>query len=231
MTSTQLSALWFWALMMMLLGCCGFGLVHKLRLSYLAKRQLISGLSSFDVKDVACSDESDKESIHAAIVNWYGSLDAFSAYVRDELRKDVLEPMRTPGSIPFGYICVLAIPSATASLEVVLAIMKAGMSAVIVVSYILSYLVALGLFWLPSIQVLCVFLCERGAETKMTWRFHLQTLVILTFIWTVSLVGAVGAYTADFQSFPLVLSWTGLSFAFACVVWRFCWGRQRRGLL
>ena len=119
--------------------------MHQLRIFYLSKRHLISELDSFDVKHVACMSESDRLNIHIAIERWYGSLDAFSEYVRGPLRTNVLEPLRTPGSLPLGYICLLATPAFTVILEGLLSLLKGDapmqMVAERATAYILTQLV------------------------------------------------------------------------------------------
>ena len=81
--------MWLLAILI-LVGLGGVPLVHSLRCSYRSKNALIAALDSFDVWKVECQNDFDRARIHAAIVRWYGSLDAFSAHVRGPLRQDVL---------------------------------------------------------------------------------------------------------------------------------------------
>ena len=108
------------------LACLFFPMVHSMRHSCLSKHKMIAGLETFDVRDVDCLVESDKESIHAAIVSWYGSLDAFSEHVRGPFRQEVAELMRTPGCIPWHYNFFLVIPFFTMCLEASLSYWRAG---------------------------------------------------------------------------------------------------------
>ena len=70
---------------------------HMLRI-YQGKQRLISDLDNFDITRVDCQDSTDKACIFAAIEGWYGSLEAFSTYIKGPFRQDVLKPMQTPGS-------------------------------------------------------------------------------------------------------------------------------------
>eukprot|EP00913_Durusdinium_trenchii_P030525 g28594.t1 len=65
----RLNTAWF-LITMLLLVSGGCALIHALRLSYVSKRSLITGMEEFDVHQVECLNESDRTSIHAAIVKW-----------------------------------------------------------------------------------------------------------------------------------------------------------------
>ena len=119
--------------------------------SYELQRQarLIADLDSFDVMRVEYQNEYDKACIHTAIESWYGSLQTFSAYVRGPLRQDVLKPMQTPGSISFGYICLLTSPLMTVCLEGLLAMVKAGKPLDILLGYTFLHAGCIGPSYLP----------------------------------------------------------------------------------
>lgn len=65
-------------------------LYHAFRNSLARKLQLLRGLESFDLAKTQCGKEEDKEFIHGAIVEWYGSMEAFTTYVKGPLREELL---------------------------------------------------------------------------------------------------------------------------------------------
>lgn len=186
---------------------------------------LIADLDSFDVMRVECQSEYDKACIHTAIDNWYGSLQAFSAYIRGPLREDVLKPMQTPGSVSFGYICLLTSPLMTVCLEGVLAMVQAAKPLNILLGYILSYMVGLILFFMPALLVLLIYLCERGAVQDHRCKSYLQSLGIVLLMLLAALVGSGMASLSYRHSIWMSLGWVGLASAFAVFVRRYCWHR------
>ncbi|CAE7472058.1 otud5-a [Symbiodinium necroappetens] len=223
-TTERFSILWFIA-MALALGSSGFAAVHALRYNCQCKKQLIADLDSFDVMRVECQSEYDKACIHTAIENWYGSLQAFSAYVRGPLREDVLKPMQTPGSVSFGYICLLTSPLVTVCLEGVLAMVKAAKPLNILLGYILSYMVGLTLLLLPALLVLLIDLCERGAVQDHRCKSYLQSLGIAFLVLLAALVGSAMASLSYRHSIWMSLGWVGVASAFAGCVRRCCWHR------
>lgn len=147
-TTERLSIVWFGAIVLAL-SSSGFATVHVLRYNCQCKKQLIADLDSFDVMRVEYQNEYDKACIHTAIESWYGSLQTFSAYVRGPLRQDVLKPMQTPGSISFGYICLLTSPLMTVCLEGLLAMVKAGKPLDILLGYTFLHAGCIGPSYLP----------------------------------------------------------------------------------
>ncbi|CAE7364981.1 unnamed protein product, partial [Symbiodinium sp. CCMP2456] len=225
----ELSGFVLFALLVM--GCLAIPLIHSLRHSYLSKKILISSLDTFDVRNVECLVDSDRVRIHAAIVSWYGSLDAFSEYVRGPFREDVLGPLRTPGSIPFGYICVLATPLISLCLEGLLALLtNEGVPAQNILAYSLSTVLALPVFWVPALLVLLVFVCERCATRRPSrWQHYLLTMVIVLMAWFTFMLGSLCAIGSSQHSIEMVLVWTAASVLFSCCTWRYCWKWKRVG--
>lgn len=223
-TTERLSILWLIAIVLAL-GSSGFAAVHALRYNCQCKKQLIADMDSFDVMSVECQSEYDKACIHTAIDNWYGSLQAFSAYIRGPLREDVLKPMQTPGSVSFGYICLLTSPLMTVCLEGVLAMVQAAKPLNILLGYILSYMVGLILFFMPALLVLLIYLCERGAVQDHRCKSYLQSLGIVLLMLLAALVGSGMASLSYRHSIWMSLGWVGLASAFAVFVRRYCWHR------
>eukprot|EP00439_Symbiodinium_sp_Y106_P039782 s2894_g4.t2 len=62
-------------------------------------------LRQFDLDHVSCMHEFDRQFIHSAISEWYGSKEAFTKFVREDLRQD-LEPCLAK-RFPFRYLILL----------------------------------------------------------------------------------------------------------------------------
>ena len=69
----------------------GIALFHALRKLSMARVKLFSDMEHFDIHDAKCSEEFDREFVLTAINEWYGSSDAFVAYVRGPLRLEMSE--------------------------------------------------------------------------------------------------------------------------------------------
>ena len=67
----------------------GIALFHALRKLSMARVKLFSDMEHFDMDDVKCSEEFDREFVLTAINDWYGSSEAFVAYVRGPLRTEM----------------------------------------------------------------------------------------------------------------------------------------------
>ena len=94
---------WIW-MVLACFACSLFPLVHAMRHICMYKQALLSSLGSFSFETLACANESDRLIIREAIVRWYGSVEAFSEFVRGPFRKVVHDSVRTPGGMPFGNL-------------------------------------------------------------------------------------------------------------------------------
>ena len=72
--------------------------VHSLRKNYRQKRQLFAAFRSFDLDNVQCFSDADRDFIHLTITELYGSKEAFTHYVRGPLCDELWGPIiRSPG--------------------------------------------------------------------------------------------------------------------------------------
>ena len=123
-TSAIGRTLWIYTVLACFAGSF-FPLVHALRHICVYKKVLLSNLGNFSFETVACADESDRVIIREAVVRWYGSVEAFSEFVRGPFRKVVHDSVKTPGGMPFGYVLVLATPILNTALDTWLALLLA----------------------------------------------------------------------------------------------------------
>ena len=205
------------------LGCFLLPLVHALRKNFLYKQTLLSDLATFDMQKVRCHNESDKECIHAAIVQWYGSLDAFSQYVRGPLRDEMQEMLHVSGQIqfPFGYACVLSTPMLNLALELWVAYWNGDAPPEGLLGYTLSMLVGMNFFWFPAMWALLMMCCETGVGCGSCRRSScLQTLTLSILLWLLFLLGTLCAVRAYNASLRLAVAWLAVTVVFFLVVFQ-----------
>ncbi|CAK9070872.1 Probable flavin-containing monooxygenase 1, partial [Durusdinium trenchii] len=98
---------------------------HILRVNFLSKHKLLSDLETFDLSTTECSSDSDREFISRAITKWYGSSADFTAFVQDDLRRELVTPILS-SSMPLVYYLFIITPKLAANLEILLALLRGG---------------------------------------------------------------------------------------------------------
>eukprot|EP00913_Durusdinium_trenchii_P032621 g30535.t1 len=105
---------------------------HILRVNFLSKHKLLSDLDTraslpccteetFDLSTTECSSEF----ISRAITKWYGSSADFTAFVQDDLRRELVTPILS-SSMPLVYYLFIITPKLAANLEILLALLRGG---------------------------------------------------------------------------------------------------------
>eukprot|EP00438_Fugacium_kawagutii_P007132 Skav214882 [mRNA] locus=scaffold1430:168465:179881:- [translate_table: standard] len=187
--------------------------------------QLRSQLANFDVMNVDCSDDFDRECIHDAIIEWYGSLEAFSEHVQGPFSQEVLNLMRVGGSLSSHYIVLPLCPVLATALDNVLALCKAGAPAQAVISVFFNQVVALELLFFPSIGVFFTWICRKGLWLGK-WRCRplaLEIAIILVLSISFAIVGTLVSVVIASRSLMATLLWNGFACLFAGLMWRCCW--------
>ena len=180
-------------------------------------------LSTFDVLNAECSVERDRERIHAAIVQWYGSLTAFSEQVRGPFRLEVLDLIRAGGSIPAGYVAVVAAPLLGVSVEATLGLWKAGAPWQTRLAVLLSHNVALHLLWIPSITIISAFARKRGLWARSCGCKALEYACILLVFYIFLTLGCIMAGMISAWGFEWVLMWLCMAVVTTAFAWCCCW--------
>ena len=112
---------------------------------------------------IACSSESDRDFILAAIAELYGSHEAFTNYVRGSLREELLGPM-TSSTLPAKYTLLILSPLISGNMDFSYSIWNVGAPPSVVLFYVLTFLV-MGIFVINHTCVnLVILLCDRFAE-------------------------------------------------------------------
>lgn len=187
--------------------------------------KLRSDLANFDVMNADCTSEFDRECIHNAITTWYGSLEAFSEHVRGPISCEVLELMRTSGSVSCHYIILPITPLVCLSLDNVVALWKAGSSAKSVLSVLFNHVVALDLLFFPAMGVFFSWITKKGLwlGKRRCQPFALEIGIILVLCVTSSVSAAWLCVVVSIRSMEMTLLWNVLALLFAALVRCFCW--------
>lgn len=165
-----------------------------LRSNFREKHQLRRELQRFDLDQVSCREEFDRKFIHAAISKWYGSKDAFTEFVRQDLRQH-LEPCLAT-RFPMRYLLLLSAAQMSVSLEFVLALWKGGASPNSILSFAIAMLLGVDVFVLACIVFSINYLSDRFAARRFGRFDHAQTLLITMLSGAVFLGGSSLAQAA-----------------------------------
>jgi len=107
--------------MMLVLACAALPILASMSQTAVQKQdaeeELRSQLANFDVMDVKCSNEFDRQCIHDAITRWYGSLSAFNDYIQGPFCLEVLQLKRSQRGIEGHYFMFLLLPTSSYFLE------------------------------------------------------------------------------------------------------------------
>eukprot|EP00438_Fugacium_kawagutii_P001849 Skav207824 [mRNA] locus=scaffold1099:22565:24325:- [translate_table: standard] len=186
--------------------------------------QLRSQLANFDVMNVDCSNDFDRECIHDAIITWYGSLEAFSAHVQGPFSQEVLELMRVGGSLSHHYILLPFCPFTAFCLDYVLALCKAGAPAKATVTCFLNFM-AFDVLFLPAVGIFFTWIAKRGLwlGNRRCKPLALEIGILLSLCICFATAGAFFAVDLSRRSLLLTLLWLVFACFFAGLTWRCCW--------
>ena len=189
-----------------------------------SSEKLKNDLANFDVKNVHCSNDFDRECIHEAIITWYGTLDAFSEYVRGPFTQEVLKLMRASGSVSSHYIILPLSPLICLSLDTFLALCKAGAPARVLMTFFCCHVVSLDLLFMPAVAIFFSWITKRGLWLgKFRCPFVLEICIILAVCIFFSVAGGLVAVILSARNLSMMLGWNGFAVVFAGIVWRCCW--------
>ena len=187
------------------------------------RQRLRFELANFDVMKVNCSNDFDRDCIHAAIIEWYGSLAAFSEHVRGPFREEVLKLMRASGSVSSHYIIWPITPLLCFSLDSFLALCKAGAPVKALVAFFFSHVVSVDLLFLPAVGVLFGHLANRRAQSCLGRCKAVEIILMVSICFTMCVGAAFVVAVMSARSIVMTLLWNFTALLFAGFVWFFCW--------
>ena len=199
-------------------------LAHVAWKQKLDRDKLDSDLATFDVMNVECSNDFDRQCIHEAIIQWYGSLAAFSAHVQGPFHREVVRLMRAGGSVPFAYVWLSLSPIFCLSLEGFVALCRANAPIESVLGFAASHLLAHDILWLPSIVILYHFTTRRDLRF---WTCGCKSLALEIFVGAISFCvlftgGSMVTVFVASRNLGWVLAWIVAALAFAGFSWGYC---------
>ncbi|CAE7938575.1 SCFD1, partial [Symbiodinium sp. KB8] len=190
----------------------GYPLVHTLRRNLLAKHRLFFQLEHFDLDRASCSREEDRDSIYAAIKEWYGGEKRFVNFVRGPLRDelaDVSDPLYHP-----GYCAILVTPAICAGLDDFVSMWRGGASHEALASHFCASVLAFQLVWILMASRLALYFCDRYAAAASRSRDYFISLLIFILSVVVYLSGLFAARAAK-STLLWSLGWLGAAVAVA----------------
>ncbi|CAE7345940.1 Calmodulin, partial [Symbiodinium pilosum] len=198
----------------------GIALFHALRKLSMARVKLFSDMEHFDMDDVKCSEEFDREFVLTAINDWYGSSEAFVAYVRGPLRTE-MSKMVLKASTPWSYCLLITTSSVCQAMTALLSLWKCGTPADVCLSYMLAHVVAQGLVYYMLTMKLTLHLCDRFAAPWRAGLCNVMQSCLIFICWLVAFtagdVVARIAYKAGPMPSAVLLGVT------VCALWLPAW--------
>ena len=139
----------------------------------------------------ACVDSGFGALSETWVRKWYGSKTAFTNFVRSELKEEVVRAMSSRRMFALQYVLLVSLPILSVSLEFFLALLVGGAPSESLISFFISQLVGLSLFWFASTLLVLCFLCDHFAARR--WN-HAWTLAVTGII---AACGGAGIFFAQ----------------------------------
>lgn len=135
--------------------------IHVLRREVKLRHLLAKGLREFDLRNADCRNDFDREFIYAGIIQWYGSKEAFTRYVRGSLRRELIGCTYMQLKMPPAYLVLICLAPISNSLESLLALLMGECPAEIVLRFVVGQILATDICW----QLLCLKLALNLCDT------------------------------------------------------------------
>ncbi|CAE6966319.1 GIP [Symbiodinium natans] len=192
--------------------------IYLLRMNFREKHQLISQLATFDLENVNCAEQFDREFIYSAIEKWYGSKRAFTHFVRHDLRRE-LEQRFFATRLPRRYLLLLLTPLFSVETEFFLANWRGGAPFDCLLSFAVGVLIAYDIFFILACSLLMVTLCDVLAPRRFGCLDHLQTLLVILVVVGLLGFGLQVSSQAYQDSVAGAFIFLAISVVFAALMW------------
>jgi len=185
-----------------------FVAIHVLRHEVRLKHHLASDLKDFDVNNAECRNNFDREFIYAGIIQWYGSKEAFTRYVRGTLRMELIGYSMFQCHMPPQYLFLICIGPVSSSLEAWLVMLKQGASEEVLIAYVIGMMVATNIMWQIFSLKLAIILCDTMGLQRCSGILDYLTSFFIFAIYVVfNLAGHVVAKTIAVNGLGASLLW------------------------
>lgn len=135
--------------------------IHVLRREVKLRHLLAKGLREFDLRNADCRNDFDREFIYAGIIQWYGSKEAFTKYVRGSLRRELIGCTYMQLKMPPVYLLLICLGPTSTALESFLGLLMGDCPAEIVLRFVTGRILATDICW----QLLCLKLALNLCDT------------------------------------------------------------------
>ena len=180
--------------------------MHWLRYFSVEKQQLIYELAKFDVRNADCRSEFDKEFIHAAITEWYGTAEQFSEYVRGPLRDELITNLHRSGA-PVAYALMVTTAPVSIGLEYCLGLWKGGAPMISIMTQLVGDVLATNMFWFVICVHIAISLCDYFAPKGRGCFEILKSLMICVVFGICASIGGALSSLACRLGFGTALGW------------------------
>ena len=163
--------------------------VNLLRRTLYSKRLLLEELAAFDLQHARCRLDADRQFVHQAIEGWYGSMEAFTEYVRGPLQQELLHSSSN-FTVPSQYYPLIVLPYVAGSLDEVVGLCSGGAPWTILLSHVFAHTIGMSTWIITGLEV-TAYLSYRWAPARHSpaWKI-IQS--VLTFL-AAALTMAMGA--------------------------------------
>ncbi|CAE7302867.1 unnamed protein product [Symbiodinium natans] len=188
--------------------------IHGLRRNISEKYHLLEELKYFDLDKAQTRSDFDRAFVHSAIVEWYGSKEAFVEYVRGPLREELLATEST--GLPLAYALMTSMIPFSGAIDDFLALWRGGADVDCLLSTLIGFGVGLQICWIVATIRVVFYLVDRWAEPWWSGRAdYLQTvlLYIATYLWF--MLGGITAQSACRADLWLAAVWSIAAFLVA----------------
>ncbi len=185
-----------------------FVAIHILRHEVRLRHHLASDLKGFDLNNAECRNNFDRDFIYAGIIQWYGSKEAFTRYVRGTLRMEMIGYSVFQCHMPPQYLVLICIGPVSSSLEAWLVMLNEGASEEVLIAYVIGMIVATSIFWQVFSLKLAIILCDTlGVQRCSGILDYLNSLFIFAIYCVFNVVGHVVAKTIAANGLGASLLW------------------------
>mmetsp|Transcript_3431 Transcript_3431/g.8066 ORF Transcript_3431/g.8066 Transcript_3431/m.8066 type:complete len:215 (+) Transcript_3431:1-645(+) len=180
---------------------------HYLRKNLSMKLLLTHQLEHFDLERAKCAKEYDRRFVYAAIEEWYGSLEAFTAHVRGPLRQELLKE-QADTRLPLQYAFIILLPLVSVGIDGFIAFVRGGASLDFLCAYTFGIMLGLITCWGMVTLRVSVFLCHRLAGPSESGIGGLcKTFLTFLAVVVITLAGVLIASMAYHSSVSSAVMW------------------------
>eukprot|EP00438_Fugacium_kawagutii_P006384 Skav214717 [mRNA] locus=scaffold2250:201058:202488:+ [translate_table: standard] len=184
---------------------------------YMREKQMVGKqLEEFDLAKVESANDFDRDFVHGAIRNWYGSEDQFTTFVRGRLREELMQNFSATQA-PWVYHILALSPCMASYLDITWALWKGGAPPSCLTAYILAMTLP-SCIWAVLLLEMFYSLCARFAakwQSKCAeWAMNASISFVIGLMFQFQII--VGRLTYGASALPTTSSGNATAEAWAC---------------